>query len=165
MGSVVRATLKKTNSSVCVFQRSNGFVARFFSTEAQQPPRDSTPPFLHTDNSGIPFLWFFFCILYVIHDLINEARTLIGLGVSQCWTRVGVWVGVWHDNDNYNYMELCNFLKLLLVSTCQCLDYVWCPCLWPCFIVWNGSWIDGLVFVKYHLFCLGLLLLLLWKEM
>jgi hypothetical protein len=62
----------------------------------------------------------FVCILYVIHDLINEARTLIGLGVSQCWTRVSVW----HDNDNYNYMELCNFLKLLLVSTCQCLDYV-----------------------------------------
>jgi hypothetical protein len=60
MGSVVRATLKKTNSSVCVFQRSNGFVARFFSTEAQQPPQDSTPRFLHTDNSGIPFLWFFF---------------------------------------------------------------------------------------------------------
>jgi hypothetical protein len=57
MGSVVRATLKKTNSSICVFQRSNGFVARFFSTEAQQPPQDSTPRFLHTDNSGIPFLW------------------------------------------------------------------------------------------------------------
>ncbi|WJX25538.1 hypothetical protein P8452_14567 [Trifolium repens] len=55
MGSVVRATLKKTNSSVCVFQRSNGFVARFFSTEAQQPPQDSTPRFLHTDNSGLTY--------------------------------------------------------------------------------------------------------------
>ncbi|CAJ2663495.1 unnamed protein product [Trifolium pratense] len=55
MGSVVRATLKKTNSSVCVFQRSNGFVARFFSTEAQQPPQHSTPPFLRTDNSGLTY--------------------------------------------------------------------------------------------------------------
>jgi len=58
MGSVVRATLKKTNSSVSAFQRSNGFVARFFSTEAEKPPQDSTtatPPLLHTPNSGIPF--------------------------------------------------------------------------------------------------------------
>lgn len=60
MGSVVRATLKKTNSSVSAFQRSNGFVARFFSTEAENPAQDSTtatPPFLHTTNTGIPFLW------------------------------------------------------------------------------------------------------------
>lgn len=60
MGSVVRATLKKTNSSVCAFQRSNGFVARFFSTEAENPPQGSTPtspPFLQTSNSGIHILW------------------------------------------------------------------------------------------------------------
>ena len=44
MGSVVRATLKKTNSTVCAFQRSNGVVARFFSTEAEKPPQNSTPP-------------------------------------------------------------------------------------------------------------------------
>lgn len=58
MGSVVRATLKKTNSSVSAFQRSNGFVARFFSTEAEKPPQDSTaatPPFLHTTNSGLTY--------------------------------------------------------------------------------------------------------------
>ncbi|CAK8533102.1 unnamed protein product [Lathyrus sativus] len=58
MGSVVRATLKKSNSSVCAFQRSNGFVARFFSTEAENPPQGSTPtspPFLQTNNSGLTY--------------------------------------------------------------------------------------------------------------
>ncbi|XP_058773323.1 uncharacterized protein LOC131647451 [Vicia villosa] len=60
MGSVVRATLKKRNSSVCAFQTSNGFVARFFSTEAQNPnpPQGSTPtspPFLQTNNSGLTY--------------------------------------------------------------------------------------------------------------
>ncbi|XP_004489610.1 uncharacterized protein [Cicer arietinum] len=59
MGSVVRATLKKTKSSVCLFQTSNGFLGRrFFSTEAEKPPQDSTPsspPFLQTNNSGLTY--------------------------------------------------------------------------------------------------------------
>jgi len=26
----------------------------------------------------------------------------------------------WHDTDNYNYTELCDFIKLLMVSACHC---------------------------------------------
>jgi hypothetical protein len=36
-----------------------------------------------------------------------------------------------HDINTYDYIELCYFLKLLLVSTCLCR--VRCPCLCPCF--------------------------------
>ena len=39
------------------------------------------------------------------------------------------------DTDTYNYTELCDFFKLLAVSECQCPCHVWCPCLYPCFIV------------------------------
>jgi hypothetical protein len=62
-----------------------------------------------------------------------EARTLLGLDVSRCRTRVRV--GHRHNTDTYNYIELCHFFKLLSVSTCQCPCRVRCPCLCPCFIV------------------------------
>jgi len=58
----------------------------------------------------------------LVHSLFgilatDEARTLLRLNMFQC--RV---------SNTYNYTELCDFLKLLAVSACQCL----CP--YPCFI-------------------------------
>jgi len=53
-----------------------------------------------------------------------EARTLLGLGVSRCWTCISVR----HRHDTYDYIELCDFIKLLSVTVCQC------PCPYPCFI-------------------------------
>jgi len=50
-------------------------------------------------------------------ELSYEALTLLGLGVSRCLIRAV------SDADTCNYTELCNFLKLLAVSACQCL----CP--------------------------------------
>jgi hypothetical protein len=50
-----------------------------------------------------------------------STHTLLRLGVSAS------------DTDAYDYNESCHFLKLLLVSMCQCR--VRCLCLWPCFIV------------------------------
>jgi len=38
------------------------------------------------------------------------------------------------DTDAYNYIKLCDFLKLLMVSMCQCLCRVRCSCLYLCFI-------------------------------
>ncbi|KAJ1397030.1 RNA-binding domain superfamily [Sesbania bispinosa] len=61
MGSVFRATLQRSNSSVCALQRTHGLQAfwpRCFSTEAEQPPQDSTTPirqFLETDHSGLTY--------------------------------------------------------------------------------------------------------------
>jgi hypothetical protein len=43
-----------------------------------------------------------------------QARTLLGLDVSKCRTRVV------SDTNTYNYVVLCDFLKLLAVSKCQC---------------------------------------------
>jgi len=39
--------------------------------------------------------------------VIYEAQTLFGLGVS--------------DTNIYNYTKLCDFIKLLAVSACQCM--------------------------------------------
>ena len=47
-----------------------------------------------------------------------EVRTLFGSGVSRCRTFVV------SDTDTYNYIGLCDFLKLLAVSAYLCL----CPC-------------------------------------
>jgi len=47
-------------------------------------------------------------------EVSYEARTLLGLGVSRCQTRVV------SDTDTCNYTELCNFFKLLVVLACRC---------------------------------------------
>ena len=39
------------------------------------------------------------------------------------------------DTDTCNYIELCDFFKLLVVSVCQCPCRVQCPRPYPCFIV------------------------------
>jgi len=54
-------------------------------------------------------------------------QTLVGLDVSRCRTRK-------YNNNTYNYTELCNLLKLLVMLVCQYLYRVRCPCLYLCFI-------------------------------
>ncbi|RHN67913.1 hypothetical protein MtrunA17_Chr3g0107921 [Medicago truncatula] len=46
-----------------------------------------------------------------------EARTLLGLGMIQCQTRVGIR----HRHNTYDYIKLYRFLKLLSVLTYWCL--------------------------------------------
>jgi hypothetical protein len=46
----------------------------------------------------------------ILSECIYEAQTLLGLGVSWCRIRVGI------DTGTYNYIEFCDFLKLLSVS-------------------------------------------------
>ena len=47
--------------------------------------------------------------VYFMNTLIKtyETRTLLGLGVSRCWTRVV------SDTDTYNYTELYNFFQII----------------------------------------------------
>ncbi|KAL2951660.1 hypothetical protein AAZX31_19G065300 [Glycine max] len=56
MSGVVRAALRSTTSVCALVQRSHGLLPlRCFSTEAEQPPLNSTPPpppFFETDHSG-----------------------------------------------------------------------------------------------------------------
>jgi len=47
--------------------------------------------------------------------MVYEAQTLLRLDVSLCQTRVDVRHR--HNNDTYDYIELCHFLKLLSVSS------------------------------------------------
>jgi hypothetical protein len=51
--------------------------------------------------------------------LYYETQTLLELDMSQY--RTCVCVGLRHDTDTYNYIELYHFFILLLVSMCQCL--------------------------------------------
>jgi hypothetical protein len=60
-------------------------------------------------------------------EVVNyEVRTLLGLGVFRCRIRVGV------RHETCDYIEFCHYVKLLSVSTCQCLCGVWCPCFIGC---------------------------------
>jgi hypothetical protein len=65
-----------------------------------------------------------------------EARTLLGLGVSRCWTHVGV--RHQHNINTYAYIALWHFLKLLSLLACQCPCHVWCQC--PCFTAFYCIW-------------------------
>jgi len=63
--------------------------------------------------------------LTTCHDL-NLSRTLLGLGVYRCRTRVV------SDTDTCNYTELCDFYKLFVVSACRCpvsVLHSWCTIL------------------------------------
>jgi hypothetical protein len=67
--------------------------------------------------------------------------TLFELGVSH--------VGYRHDTDLYNYIKLCQFFKLLSMSTCQYPFYIRCPYLYQCFIVrWIVYMVRGLMDFK-----------------
>ncbi|KAG5028537.1 hypothetical protein AAZX31_05G074600 [Glycine max] len=59
MSGAVRAALKSTTSVCALVQRSHGLLPmRCFSTEAEQPPLNSTPrppPFFETDHSGLTY--------------------------------------------------------------------------------------------------------------
>jgi len=65
MSGAVRAALKSTTSVCALVQRSHGLLPmRCFSTEAEQPPLNSTPrppPFFETDHSGTTFYFSHFC--------------------------------------------------------------------------------------------------------
>ena len=65
----------------------------------------------------------------------NEVHTFLGLGVFRCQERVVSDTDT--DPDTYNYIELCDFLKLTVVSVCRCLCRVQFPCLYLCFIGGN----------------------------
>jgi hypothetical protein len=59
-------------------------------------------------------VWF-----YMISITMYETHTLLELGrisLSRSWTRLSVRHG--HNTCTYDYIELCNFLKWLSVSTC-----------------------------------------------
>jgi len=63
-----------------------------------------------------------------------EAHILHRLGVSWCLVSDTYRVRYWHD-DTYEYIELCHFLKLLLVLMCPCR--VRCPCLINVHLYWS----------------------------
>ena len=52
-----------------------------------------------------------------------------------------------HDTDTYNYIELCAFLKLLVVSACQCLCRI---CIWASYMSWSIMFTIGLVWFKFY---------------
>jgi hypothetical protein len=62
-----------------------------------------------------------------------------------------------HDINTYDYIELCYFLKLLLVSTCPCR--VRCPCL---FSVLQFIFAHTLNYERWWQLCLFCSLLWLW---
>ena len=68
MSGAVRAALKSTTSVCALVQRSHGLLPmRCFSTEAEQPPLNSTPrppPFFETDHSGTTFYFSHFCCCF-----------------------------------------------------------------------------------------------------
>jgi len=55
----------------------------------------------------------------------------------------------------HNYIELCDFLKLLVVSLCQCPCCVRCSCPYPCFIGGPIKWKKKMQwFIEDHVACL-----------
>ncbi|QCD92744.1 uncharacterized protein LOC114182701 isoform X2 [Vigna unguiculata] len=76
MTCIVRAALRSNcSSSVCAFvQRSLGHPVRCFSTEAEQPPLNSTtpPPFFDVEHSGVTYGRLFGIRKHVLKtDIIN----------------------------------------------------------------------------------------------
>ncbi|CAJ1947641.1 unnamed protein product [Sphenostylis stenocarpa] len=76
MTGIARAALRsKCTTSLCALvQRSHGLPVRCFSTEAEQPPLDSTPPppFLDIKHSGVTYGKLFGVRKHILKtDIIN----------------------------------------------------------------------------------------------
>jgi len=70
------------------------------------------------------------------------------MSLNLIWSTNTLWIrrvpgsntcSVWdqHDTNTCNYTKSCDFLKLFVVSACQCLCRVQYSCTYPCFTLGN----------------------------